>query len=62
MSHVKQACLKKMRTNNETKICNLFSISDDTDIYFFSMAKETQKPKYSADVPESLLTPDKVKT
>ena len=29
---------------------------------FSAWAQETQKPKYSADVPEALLTPDKVKT
>ncbi len=28
----------------------------------FALAQETQKPKYSADVPESILTPDKVET
>ena len=38
-------------------------VSAMTLIFTFSAwAKETQKPKYSADVPESLLTPDKVKT
>ena len=28
----------------------------------FTWAQEPQKPKYSADVPESILTPDKVET
>ena len=27
-----------------------------------TMAQDAKKPKYSADVPEFLLTPDKVKT
>ena len=28
----------------------------------FALAQEAQKPKYAADVPEFLLTPDKVET
>jgi hypothetical protein len=30
--------------------------------YFFCICTRRQKPKYAADVPEFLLTPDKVET